>query len=146
MKGLNAAGCPGRAEMQERVPLFMLLIANAAIYDAAARGFFRGDLLLEGGRIAEVSRGISARREKLPDGAVLDVGGRTVLPGLVDIHTHGRAGGDFGSADGAMLERMLASYLASGVTTVLPTLASAEPTRPCSRESRASYQARLGSL
>ncbi|UKI12432.1 MAG: hypothetical protein L6V84_06905 [Oscillospiraceae bacterium] len=42
----------------------MLLIANAAIYDAAARGFFRGDLLLEGGRIAEVSRGISARREK----------------------------------------------------------------------------------
>ena len=114
--------------MQERVPLFMLLIANAAIYDAAARGFFRGDLLLEGGRIAEVSRGISARREKLPDDAVLDVGGRTVLPGLVDIHTHGRAGGDFGSADGAMLEQMLASYLASGVTTVLPTLASAEPT------------------
>ena len=86
----------------------MLLIASAAIYDAAARGFFRGDLLLEGGRIAEVSRGISARREKLPDGAVLDVGGRTVLPGLVVIHTHGRAGGDFGSADGAMLEQMLA--------------------------------------
>jgi N-acetylglucosamine-6-phosphate deacetylase len=43
----------------------------------------------------------------------------------VDVHTHGRAGGDFTTADPALLTQMAEAYLASGVTTVLPTLASA---------------------
>jgi N-acetylglucosamine-6-phosphate deacetylase len=43
----------------------------------------------------------------------------------VDVHTHGRAGGDFTAADAALLQRMSRSYLTAGVTTVMPTLASA---------------------
>jgi N-acetylglucosamine-6-phosphate deacetylase len=56
---------------------------------------------------------------------VYDVCGRRVIPGLVDVHTHGRAGGDFGTADLQTMTDMAKSYLDSGVTTVLPTLASA---------------------
>ncbi len=105
----------------------MLLIANASVYDTASRGFFSGNLLIENGQIAEVTRGASPCRKTPTVAEILDVGGRTVLPGLVDVHTHGRAGGDFATADDAMLDRMSESYLSSGVTTVLPTLASARP-------------------
>ena len=120
MKGLN--------ERYEGAERFMLLI-NAEIFDAASRTFFRGDLLTDGERIAEVTHGASPRRETIPDREILDAAGRMVLPGLVDVHTHGRAGGDFVSADLPTLLAMSESYLASGVTTLLPTLASAEPDR-----------------
>ena len=101
------------------------LIRNARIYDTASRSFFEGDLFLQDGRIAALSVGNAL---PLPAGGaceVFDAEGRTVVPGLVDVHTHGRAGADFGGATAEELYTTAASYLASGVTTVLPTLASA---------------------
>ena len=100
------------------------LIRNARIYDTASRSFFEGDLLLRDGRIAALTVGSSI---PLPDGdcAVFDAAGCMVVPGLVDVHTHGRAGSDFGGASDEALYTTAASYLASGVTTVMPTLASA---------------------
>ena len=98
------------------------LIRNARIYHTSTRSFFEGAILVENGRITAVSR------EEIPAPAgvdVFDACGRMVIPGLVDVHTHGRAGGDFGTADAAQLSKMADSYLDSGVTTVLPTLASA---------------------
>lgn len=56
----------------------------------------------------------------------VDVGGRLLIPGLVDIHTHGRAGYDFNYADTEEMRIMAESYLHSGVTSLMPTLASAE--------------------
>ncbi len=102
------------------------LIRNARIYHTDSRSFREGDLLLCDGRIAAVSQ-----KEALPlpaglsDEAVYDAAGRMVIPGLVDVHTHGRAGGDFGTCSREQMTHTLASYLSSGVTTVLPTLASA---------------------
>ena len=55
----------------------------------------------------------------------LDATGKTVLPGLVDVHTHGRAGYDFSTADESGLRTMRADYLRHGVTSVFATLASA---------------------
>ncbi len=102
------------------------LIRNARLYRSATRTFSEGELLLRDGRIVAVSEGESLSVPgEWTDCTVFDAEGRTVVPGLVDVHTHGRAGGDFGSAEGEQLTRTLASYLSSGVTTVLPTLASA---------------------
>ena len=100
-----------------------ILIRHARVYNSAARRFCEGSVLISEGRIAALSTG-----EELtpPAGAeILDAEGRIVIPGLVDVHTHGRAGGDFGTADTALMTAMARSYLDSGVTTVLPTLASA---------------------
>lgn len=103
-----------------------MLIRNAELYDTATRRFRHGELLLNKGRIESVSyRDGSA--EECTAREVYDAAGRRVIPGLVDVHTHGRAGGDFVSADEETLRRMLRSYALSGVTTLLPTLASAEP-------------------
>ncbi len=99
------------------------LIRNARIYNSTTKSFYDGSILIMKGRIAILSRGDSA---DVPAGVeVYDAAGRMVIPGMVDVHTHGRAGGDFTTADPALLTQMAEAYLASGVTTVLPTLASA---------------------
>ena len=99
------------------------LIRNARIYDTQARDFFDGSILIRDGRIAALIAGDASAIP--PVGTVLDAEGRMVIPGLVDVHTHGRAGGDFGTADADQMAVMAKSYLESGVTTVMPTLASA---------------------
>ena len=97
-------------------------IRNARIYNTAHRAFFDGSLLVENGRITALYPADATPPAGVP---VYDACGRRVIPGLVDVHTHGRAGGDFGAADVAQMRVMAKSYLDSGVTTVLPTLASA---------------------
>ncbi len=54
----------------------------------------------------------------------VDGKGALLCPGILDIHTHGRAGGDFCEADVETLHKMAQDYAKWGVTTVLPTLAS----------------------
>ncbi|MBX3140926.1 MAG: amidohydrolase family protein [Trueperaceae bacterium] len=55
----------------------------------------------------------------------LDAGGAYVLPGLVDIHTHGASGRLFNEADDEAWSSILATQLAHGVTSVLPTTLTA---------------------
>ena len=97
-------------------------IRNAKIYHTPTRSFSDGSVLVENGRIAALYPADATPPAGVP---VYDACGRRVIPGLVDVHTHGRAGGDFVTADVAQTRVMAKSYLDSGVTTVLPTLASA---------------------
>ena len=73
---------------------------------------------LENGKIRAVGKEIAADE-------VLDLSGMLLLPGLVDMHTHGRAGFDFASATADEMRLMKKEYARRGVTTVFPTLASA---------------------
>ena len=99
-----------------------ILIRNASIYHTPTRGFFDGSILIADGRIVLVA----PAELTPPEGAeIYDAKGKRIIPGLVDVHTHGRAGGDFGNASADTMVHMARSYLDSGVTTVMPTLASA---------------------
>lgn len=73
---------------------------------------------LENGLIRSVGEQIAADE-------VLDFSGMLLLPGLVDMHTHGRAGFDFSSATEEEMRLMKTDYARHGVTSLFPTLASA---------------------
>ncbi len=118
---------------------------NALIYQSGY-GFRLGSFVVEDGRFALISVKDEHHSEhirddysgydrdhyhgSLPDAddisgeGVVDLGGRYVIPGLVDIHIHGCAGADCSDGDPGGI-RVMAEYLASrGVTAFLPTLAT----------------------
>ena len=72
------------------------------------------DIYIENGRI------VSAENE-VTDKSVIDAHGLKVLPGMVDIHSHGAVGHDFSDADTEGLRRILQYEKSSGVTTYCPT-------------------------
>ena len=57
--------------------------------------------------------------EQVPEDAV-DLKGQTVIPGLVEVHSHGNGGADFSDGDYEGLKAMAARYAAWGVTSFAP--------------------------
>ena len=88
-----------------------MLFQNAFVF--TPKGFVRGGFTVENGRFAEVFEGERAGGR--------DLGGAVVIPGLVDIHTHGAAGADFSDGDLDGLTRMAAHLAKCGVTSFAPT-------------------------
>ena len=99
------------------------ILRNASVLDAADGILTPGQsVVIEGTRIADVGPGLTG-----PDDAVfLDVRGRTVMPGLIDAHTHPAIVDHdvFGLAEwpptyvAARASRVLAGMLARGFTSI----------------------------
>ncbi len=88
-----------------------MLLKNARVF--LDDHFEITDVAIEDGRIAAIGT--------LP-GQGRECAGLTLVPGLVDIHTHGCAGYDFDHADLEQQSAMCRCYLRHGVTAVLATL------------------------
>ena len=91
-------------------------IENAYIFNTEKRRFEYGSLCVENGKIVEALSD--------PE-AVIDAEGGYLLPGLIDVHTHGRCGIDIMDADADKLTELSRHYAESGVTTVFPTIMTA---------------------
>ncbi len=102
-----------------------VLFRNAQVFRDETRDFSQGDVLVCDGVITAVTERADLHIPDPDHTEIVEAEGACLIPGLVDVHTHGRAGADFTTAREADLLRMAKSYLASGVATLLPTLASA---------------------
>ncbi|MGC2708996.1 MAG: amidohydrolase family protein, partial [Candidatus Sulfotelmatobacter sp.] len=98
------------------------LIRGARIFVGDGKVIENGSVLVRGGKIAEVYEGEGPDPKTLK-AEIVEAAGKTILPGLIDVHVHLGAPGGFYEdwskydAEKAML-RNLAAYLYSGITTV----------------------------
>ena len=98
------------------------LIQNARIFVGDGRVIESGSVLIRQGKIAEIYEG-SAPDAKSLKAEAIEAAGKTVLPGLIDVHVHLGASGGFydeqsKSYDPKNAEHELQAYLYSGVTAV----------------------------
>ncbi|MCI6957767.1 MAG: N-acetylglucosamine-6-phosphate deacetylase [Clostridiales bacterium] len=85
---------------------------NARIFTSDFR-FHTGAFEVKDGRFGEILP------ETVPADAV-DLGGATVIPGLVDVHSHGNSGADFSDGSLEGLRAMARWYARVGVTSFAP--------------------------
>ena len=98
------------------------LIQNARIYVGNGKVIESGSVLIRAGKIAEIYEG-SAPEPKTLKADVIEAAGKTVLPGLIDVHVHlGPSGGlydDWSKFDAnKAADREMEAYLFCGVTAV----------------------------
>ncbi len=104
-----------------------VLITNARLFDGTGAPVRQVDVLVEGKRIARIAESIPAEEGV----RVIDARGRTVMPGLIDLHTHITYVEAFGLPDevsdlsqsDATLRgaERLRIYVENGITTVRDT-------------------------
>jgi N-acyl-D-amino-acid deacylase len=86
-------------------PNHEFVVRNGRIIDGSGNGWFYGDVLVRGGKIAEIGR-VSAKT-----GAEdIDATGLVIAPGFIDVHTH---------ADGDAIGSRCENFIRDGVTTLV---------------------------
>ena len=81
-----------------------LVLSNGRVVDGCGNPWYRGDLAVEGGHIAAIAPARTLRARQ-----VIDLDGRFVAPGFVDVHTH--------SDLSILINRRAESVVRQGVTT-----------------------------
>ena len=106
----ESRGTPIGFNAKSDVPDGVTALVGARIITAAGPVIENGTVVVDGNRIAAIGRGVA-----IPPGARrIDVGGKTIMPGLIDVHAH--VGGE---GDGILAQANwpLMANLAYGITT-----------------------------
>jgi imidazolonepropionase-like amidohydrolase/ABC-type multidrug transport system permease subunit len=110
-----------RSAMRNRSVLF----ENAKIFVGTGKVIQDGAVLIRNGKIAELFEKAPSKPKSF-DAEVIDAAGKTLIPGLIDMHVHiGAPGGVYQDVskyiDPNAGKRRLAAYLYSGITAVRST-------------------------
>jgi N-acetylglucosamine-6-phosphate deacetylase len=94
-----------------------MIIKNADVFYKGS--FQKKDVRIQGELITAVD-------DHLIEEEIIDGTGMMLLPGFIDIHTHGRAGLDFSTADVDEIAVLCESYAQNGITSILATTMTME--------------------
>ena len=100
--------------MKRRAEL-KLKLTGASVFDTGKRAFIKRDVYVSDGVIC----GALSEYENI------DCAEKFIVPGYVDVHTHGCGGVDIMEADAKALEKLSLIYASHGTTTVFPTVMTA---------------------
>lgn len=92
-----------------------MLLKNADVFIEGK--FERADVRISQDKISEIATVL----EKKSGEELLDLSGKRLIPGLIDVHSHGCMGYDFSSASVEGMQIMCDYYVKNGVTSVLAT-------------------------
>ena len=96
-----------------------IAFTNGMIFNSNTEAFVSATVLCEDGFISDVTR------DEVPyDYEIVDLQGKYLIPGLVDVHTHGIGGYDFNDAKENEIPFMCSKYARMGTTSIMATLAS----------------------
>ena len=90
-----------------------MIIKNGNVFQDN-KVFVKRDLYIEKGIIVE-------NAEQVTDHSEINASDLLVLPGLIDIHSHGAVGHDFSDGNPKGLEEILIYEYAHGITSYCPT-------------------------
>ena len=102
------------------------LLKNAQVYSPAPLG--KKDVLVIGDKVARIDDSIQGY-DGLPEVEVIDLKGKKLLPGYIDIHIHITGGGGEQGFTSRVPESQLSVIVGSGITTVLGLLGTDGITR-----------------
>ncbi len=96
-----------------------IAFVGGMVFNSDSETFVSCNILCDDGFITDLTR------SDVPYGyEIVRVDGKYIIPGLVDVHTHGISGYDFNYASEEDMSKMLADYARQGTTSVMATLAS----------------------
>jgi len=93
------------------------------VFNSHTEKFERANVICRDGYITEISLDVPSGYERV------DVTDKYLIPGLIDVHTHGIAGGDFNYASENKIWKMCHAYAKNGTTSIMATLASQSMTK-----------------
>ena len=98
-----------------------MIFKNGSVF--TDKGVFESvDVQVQNGLIAKVGANLSSDGEE-----VIDLKGKKLLPGFIDIHSHGCGGADFCDGSEESFQKMADTYIRAGVTTVMTTSMTLPP-------------------
>ena len=90
-------------------------IVGGYVYRYEKRRLERKNLCMEDGKITK----ICSPSEEIPEGDIFDVKGKAVVPGFIDVHTHGGQGADVNAATKEDFQKIGHFFAEQGTTTWL---------------------------
>lgn len=96
--------------------VFFMILKNATVLNDSFQ-FEKTDLVIENGKFAAIGK---------TDKDGIDLNGKYIVPGLIEIHTHGAVGYDFCVGNPECVEKVAEFMLKNGVTAYAPGIYSAE--------------------
>lgn len=98
-----------------------MIVLKGGKYLTPEGGFEYGDLVFNGSKINSVGQNFNCGAED----EIIDITGCLVIPGLVDIHTHGALGYDVSVSKPEEIVELSKFYAKNGVTSFMPTTMTA---------------------